>query len=360
VAARNALASESVEAVVERTGGVPLFVEELTRAVLEGGNASSSGREIPATLHDSLMARLDRLGPAKEVIQIGAVIGSEFSYRLLHAVHPIAGEDLQGAIQSAIDAELVYVRGIPPNASYQFKHALVRDAAYEALLRSRRKELHSRIAETLLKHFPETVTSAPEHLAHHYTQAGLIVQAIPNWQQAGQKAIRRSANVEASSHLSKGLELLKTLPDTPERAQQELTLQLAFAAPLMATKGWATPEVARAYSRARELCQRVGETPQLFPALWGQWGFYFIGGELQTARELGEQLLRIAQKVQDPALLVEGHHALWPALFFLGEFALTRAHLEQGIALYDSPQHGSRAFFYGGHDPGCAVRTFGP
>jgi predicted ATPase len=359
VAARNAFAAESVEAVVERTGGVPLFVEELTRAVLEGGNASSSGREIPATLHDSLMARLDRLGPAKEVIQIGAVIGSEISYRLLHAVHPIAGEDLQGAIQSAIDAELVYVRGNPPNASYQFKHALVRDAAYEALLRSRRKELHSRIAETLLKHFPETVTSAPEHLAHHYTQAGLIVQAIPNWQQAGQKAIQRSANVEASSHLSKGLELLKTLPDTPERVQQELTLQLALAAPLMATKGWATPEVARAYSRARELCQRVGQTPQLFPALWRQWGFYFIGGELQTAPGArGAASENSPERTRPRAPSGGPHHALWPALFFHGEFALTRAHLEQGTALYDSPQHGSRAFFYGGHDPGVCCQDF--
>ena len=148
------------------------------------------------------------------------------------------------------------------------------------------------------------------------------------------------------------------MPDTPERAWQELSLQLALAAPLMATKGWADPEVGRIYSRARELCQQVGETPQLFPALWGQWGFYFIGGELLTARELGEQLLNISQSVQDPALLVEGHHALWPALFLLGEFALTRAHLVQGTALYDSQQHGSRAFFYGGHDPGVCCQDF--
>jgi class 3 adenylate cyclase len=179
VAARKALTSDSVEAVVERTGGVPLFVEELTRAVLESGDAQITGREIPATLHDSLMARLDRLGSAKEVIQVGAVIGSEFSYGLLHAVHPLPDEELQNALHSVTDAELVYVRGIPPDAIYQFKHALIRDAAYEALLRSRRKELHARVAGILMRQFPDRVTSAPELLAHHYTEAGLIEQAIP-------------------------------------------------------------------------------------------------------------------------------------------------------------------------------------
>jgi predicted ATPase len=178
VAARNALASESVEAVIQRTGGVPLFVEELTRALLGLAAVRGTGREIPATVHDSLMARLDRLGSAKEVLQIGAVIGSEFSYELMHAVHSMPDEDLHDAIRAASDAELVYVRGIPPDASYQFKHALIRDAAYDALLRSRRKELHSRIAEVLVGKFPDRVTSAPELLAHHYTEAGLIEQAV--------------------------------------------------------------------------------------------------------------------------------------------------------------------------------------
>jgi predicted ATPase len=230
---------------------------------------------------------------------------------------------LQNGLTQLVEAELLYQRGAPPHTTYIFKHDLIQDTAYQSLLKSKRQQLHQQTAQVLEARFPETKDIQPELLAHHYTEAGLIVQAIPYWQQAGQKAIRRSANVEASSHLTKGLELLKTLPDTPERAQQELTLQLALAAPLMATKGWATPEVARTYSRARELCQQVGETSQLFPALWGQWGFYFIGGELQTARELGEQLLSISQRAQDPALLVEGHHALWPSLFFLREFALT-------------------------------------
>ena len=266
VAVRNALASESVDAVVERTGGVPLFVEELTRAVLESGSEKLTGREIPVTLHDSLMARLDRLGPAKEVIQIGAVIGSEFSYGLLHAVHPIGDEHLQSAIHSLTDAELVHVRGIPPDAIYQFKHALIRDAAYEALLRTRRKELHARTAEVLVGLFP---TSAPELLAHHYTEAGLIEQAIRCWQNAEQRAVERSANTEAINHFTKGLELLKSRPDSPERNQQELELQISLGGSLMPIKGYAAPEVGNAYVRARELCQQAGETPQFFRVLFG-------------------------------------------------------------------------------------------
>jgi predicted ATPase len=369
-----ALPVEVVQQIVSKTDGVPLFVEELTKMVLESGLLrEEEGRyvgaqggapipplAIPSTLQDSLMARLDRLAPVREIAQVGAVLGREFSYDLLHAVSRVDDSTLQHGLRQLVDAELLYQRELPPQATYLFKHALIQDTAYQSLLKSKRQQLHQEIAQVLEERFAETKETQPELLAHHYTEAGLIVQAIPYWQQAGQKAIRRSANVEANSHLTKGLGLLKTLPDTPERAQQELTLQLALAAPLMATKGWASPEVARTYSRARELCQQVGETPQLFPALWGMWGFYFIGGKLQTARELGEQLLSMAQSVQDPALLVEGHHALWPALFFLGEFALTRAHLEQGIALYDSQQHRSQAFFffYAGHDPGVCCQSF--
>jgi class 3 adenylate cyclase/tetratricopeptide (TPR) repeat protein len=364
VATRNSLASESVEAVVERTGGVPLFIEELTHAVLESGSARIRDREIPATLHDSLMVRLDRLGPAKEVIQIGAVIGTDFSYRLLHAVHPIPDEDLQGAILSATNAELVYVRGIPPDATYQFKHALIRDAAYEALLRSRRKELHSRIAEILVEQFPERVTSAPELLAHHYTEAGLFEQAIPSWQRAGQRAMERSAkaeaashltkalaNAEAVSHLTKALEVLKTLPESRSRAQQELALQVTLGVPIMLTKGYGAPEVERAYSRARELYQQVGESPQFFPMLFGLWAFHRVKAEYSTARELGEQLVSLAETAQDPALLVEAHAAHGDTLSFSGELVLAREHLEQAITLYDSRRDRSHAFIYG-QDPG--------
>jgi len=184
-------------------------------------------------------------------------------------------------------------------------------------------------------------------LAHHYTEAGLTAQAIPYWQQAGQRAIQRSANSEAIAHLTKELDLIKTLPDTPERTQQELTLQIALGGPLMATKGFAAPEVEKAYARARELCQQVGETPQLFLVLWGLWAFYTVRAELQAARELGEQSLSLAQSVQDPALLLWAHLMVGVTLFWLGEFASAQAHLEQSIALYDPQQHRSHAFFYG-------------
>jgi len=241
VAVGSALTSDTVDTVVQRTGGVPLFVEELIRAVLESGNALLAVRDIPATLHDSLMARLDRLSSARETLQIGAVIGSEFSYGLLHAIHPISDEDLKDALQSATDAELVYVHGIAPDANYQFKHALIRDAAYAALLRSRRKELHSRIAEVLSQQFSERVTSAPELVAHHYTEAGLFEQAIPYWQRAGQRAIERSANIEAISHLTKGLELVNFLPEGPERIQQELTLQTIVGPAFIAAQRLRSP-----------------------------------------------------------------------------------------------------------------------
>ncbi|HEX6496391.1 MAG TPA: AAA family ATPase, partial [Acidobacteriaceae bacterium] len=233
VAARKAMSDETIATVVERTGGVPLFVEELTRAVLESGDAKFTGHDIPVTLHDSLMARLDRLGAAKEIIQIGAVIGGEFSYELLHAVHPIAEENLQRTLRTVVDAELLYVRGMAPDATYQFKHALIRDAAYEALLRSRRKELHSRIADVLVHEFSDKTALAPELLAHHYTEAGLVEEAIPAWQRAGLRATERSANVEAISHFTKALELLEAAPDSPERVQQEARLQITLGGALM-------------------------------------------------------------------------------------------------------------------------------
>ena len=206
VAAQKALSEETIATVVERTGGVPLFVEELTRAVLESGNAKLTGREIPVTLHDSLMARLDRLGPAKEVIQVGAVIGSEFSYELLHAVHPIAEEDLQGALRRLADAELIYVRGIPPEASYTFKHALIRDAAYEALLKSRRKELHRLVARTINEKFTALKEAHPEVLARHWTEAAKPSRRSPNGQglaRPRRRATRSAKHWRVTSRLSR-------------------------------------------------------------------------------------------------------------------------------------------------------------
>ena len=313
---------------------------------------------IPTTLHDSLMARLDRLATVKGLAQLGATLGREFSYELLQAVSPWDEATLRHGLQQLVEAEFLYQQGLPPQATYLFKHALIQDTAYQSLLRSTRQQHHQRIAQVVEARFLETVETQPELVAHHYTEAGMSAPAIPYWQRAGQRAIQHSANLEAIGHLTRGLEVLKTLPDTPERTQQELELQVALGPALMATKGWTAPEVENVYTQARELCRHVGETPQLFPALWGLWLFYYVRGEYQTARELGEQLLHLAERVRAPAFLLQAYHALGPTLFYLGELEQARQHSEQGIALYDPQQHRSHAFLYGGHDPGVCCRLF--
>src|SRR4029453_16237669 len=218
---------------------------------------------IPSTLQDSLMARLDRLASVGDIAQLGATIGREFTYELLRAVSPLNEDALQRGLKQLVEAELVYQSGLPPQARYLFKHALVQETAYQSLLKSRRQQLHQRVAHVLEEQFPETVESQPELVAHHYTEAGLTAHAIPYYQRGGERARQRSAHTEAIRHLTKGLELLAALPDTPERARQELPLQIALGVPLMITKGYATPELERAYTRARALCHEVGELPQL-------------------------------------------------------------------------------------------------
>jgi predicted ATPase len=357
VAADKALSTEVIQQVVTKTNGVPLFVEELTKTVLASiesiGSIESVGFAIPPTLHDALMARLDRMGSAKEIAQVGATLGREFSYELLRTVSPLDEESLQRSLARLVDAELLYQREVP-NVTYLFKHALLQDAAYQSLLKSTRRQYHQQIASVLKERFSEIAETQPELLAHHYTEAGLIEHAIPYWQQAGQRSTQRSAFVEAIAHFTKGLELLKTLPDTPERAQREIMMQIALGGPLIATKGYAAPEVGLTYTRARELCQQVGETPQIFPVLRGLWAFYNVRAEYKTARELGEQCLSLAQRQKDSALLVEAHYALGNTLTFLGEFTLAQDHLEQGIAVQNPQQHPFRTFLYG-QDPrvGC-------
>jgi predicted ATPase len=303
------------------------------------------------------MARLDCLAAVKSLAQLGATLGREFSYELLQAVSPWDEGTLQRGLHQLVEAEFLYQRGVPPQATYLFKHALIQDAAYQSLLKSTRQQHHQRIAKVLEARFPEVCETQPELLAHHYTEAGLSAQAIPYWQQAGQRAIQRSANVEAIAHLTRGLDILQALPDTPERAQQELDLQTTLGPALMVTKGMGAPEVLQAYARARELCQQVGETPQLFQVLQGLWFFYLMRMELQTARELGEHLLTLAQQVGDPALLLDAHYALGNTLNYLGELAAAQAHFAQGITLYDPQQHRAHVVRYG-LDLGVACRYY--
>jgi predicted ATPase len=297
------------------------------------------------------MARLDRLAAVKAVAQLGATLGRTFSYELLQALSPLDDASLQQALARLVEAELLYQRGKPPQATYLFKHALVQEEAYQSLLKSTRQHHHQRVAQVLEERFPETIATQPELLAHHYTQASLVAQAIPYWQRAAQRASERSANAEAIQHLTTGLTLLKTLPDTPERVQQELTMQATLGPILIATKGYAAPEVEQAYSRAHALCQHVPETPQRFSVLRGLWSFYLARGEIQTAYELGQQLLCLAQRQDNPAMLLEAFEATGLSLFYVGELPGARDYLERSMALYDPQQHHAHVVLYG-RDPG--------
>jgi TOMM system kinase/cyclase fusion protein len=368
VAHGKALSPEVVEQVVAKTDGVPLFVEELTKMVLESGLLQEREERyeltgplpplaIPATLHDSLMARLDRLATVKGLAQLGATLGREFSYDLLQAVYPWDEATLRRGLQQLVEAEFLYQQGLPPQATYLFKHALIQDAAYQSLLRSTRQQYHQRIAQVLEERFPEFRETQPELLAHHYTEAGLSEQAIAYWQRAGQRSIARSAYVEAINNLSTGLECLKVLPETPERITHELTLLMALGRALIATKGYAASEVGATYTRARALCQQGVQSPQLFPVLFGLWQFYVLQAELPLARELGEQLLALAQHLQDSAYVLEAHRSLAFTLFSLGEMAAARAQAEQGIALYHPHNHHAHVFTYG-QDPGTSCLAY--
>jgi class 3 adenylate cyclase/predicted ATPase len=357
VAGGKTLPAEVHQQLLTRTDGVPLFVEELTKMVLESGLLRETpdcyeltgplpALAIPTTLQDSLMARLDRLGTGKLVAQLGATIGRRFSYELLQAVSPVAEATLQQGLGRLVEAELLYQRGLPPEASYLFKHALIQETALQSLLRHTRQQYHQQIAQVLAERFPETGETQPELLAQHYTEAGLAAQAVPYWQRAGQRAIERSANIEAISHLTKGLEVLKTLPETPERHQQELTLQLALGAALSMLKGFTATETEQAYNSARQLCQQVGDSPQRFAALAGLLRFYRSRTELKTAQELGEQLLKLAQSMQVPAFLLDAYCEQGTNLWHAGKFASALSHLEQGIAHYNPQKHPSRISSY--------------
>jgi predicted ATPase/class 3 adenylate cyclase len=352
------LPADVLAQVVAKTDGVPLFVEELVKMILESGLVRAEANHyvltgplpplaIPVTLQDSLMARLDRLTTARAVAQLGAVLGREFAYELLRAVAPLDDATVHRGLAQLVDAELLYQRGRPPKASYFFKHALIQEAAYQSLLKSTRQQYHQRTAQVLGTQFPEIVETQPELVAHHYTEAGHAGQAIPYWLRAGQQALDRSANVEAIRHLTIGLELLVTLPDTPMRAQQELELQIVLGPTLMATKGPAAPEVEQTYARALELCQQVGDTPHLFPTLQGLCQFYRNRGVLSRARELGEQFYHLAQREAAPTPRLEAHEALGTALFFLADYAAAHTHLTQGIALIDPTLQRGRALHLG-------------
>src|SRR5262249_26113216 len=367
VAGSTTFPDEVTRLIVEKTDGVPLFVEELTKAMLESGQLTAvdghynltrslSTFTIPATLQDSLMARLDRLVTAKGVAELGATIGRQFAYDVLHAVAQLDDTTLQRELGRLVAAELLFQRGLPPQSTYVFKHALIRDSAYESLLKSTRQQYHQQIARVLEERFPETAETEPELLAHHCTEAGLTEKAVGYWYKAGQRASERSAHVEAITHLRQGLVLLQTLRETPARLQQEVDLLITLGAALRATQSSAAPDVRHTYTRARQLCQHLEDPQRLITVLRGLWNYYVVRPELQTAHALGEQLLTLAQQSQDAAILVAAHRALGVTLFYRGETTFAYTHFVQGMALYD-PQHHRAAVFLYGDDSGVICHS---
>ena len=340
------LPPEVLEQILARTEGVPLFTEELTKAVLESGlledaddhyvlNRALPPLGIPATLHDSLMARLDRLAPVKEVAQIGACIGREFDHELLATVVPLPEAELVAALDRLIAADLIFRRGLPPASTYIFKHALVRDAAYQSLLRKRRQELHANIATALERDFPHAIEARPELVARHFDEAGLFEKAVGYWLQAGRLVAARSANVEAIAHLRSGLASLAALPPGEPRLRMELALQLALGGPLLATKGFASREVEAVYERAQELSRELHNDAHLFTAIRGLGYVYHVRANLRGATQLIDEAVNLARRNGDPAMLVEAYHFAGAPTFHLGTFQASRDWHQQSLEAGD-------------------------
>jgi class 3 adenylate cyclase/predicted ATPase len=355
--------------ILEKTEGNPFFMEEAVQTLAEEKVLSGErGKyrlekpagelQIPPTVQVALASRIDRLGSEeKGLLQTLAVMGKKFSLSLLKTVVEKPEDELSQSLSQLKRGELIYEQPAFPEMEYTFKHALTQEVAYNSVLTERRKGLHERAARAIEELYRDRLEEHYGDLARHYSRSGNIERAVEYLKLAGQQAAQRSANAEAVSHLTTALELLKALPDTRDRAQQELLVQTTLGPALSNTKGPAAPEVLHVYARARELCQQVGETPQRFQVLRGLWYFYLHRVELQTARELGEQLLTLAQHVGDPALLLEAHYSLGNTLNYLGEFATARSHLDQGIVLYDRQQHSAHAFRYG-QDPGVICHAY--
>jgi class 3 adenylate cyclase len=360
IAGDKALPGEVVDQIVDRTDGVPLFVEELTKSIIESGLLREESNRyvldgalppfaIPTTLHDSLMARLDRLASVRLVAQIGAAIGREFSYELLRAVSRLPEDELRTALGRLVGSELVFQRGVPPEAIYSFKHALVQDAAHGSLLRSARQKLHAQIAASLETHFPEMIENQPQLFAQHYAEAGLVEKSVACWGKAGQRSAARSAMVEAAAQFQKALDQLTLLPDTAERQRQELEFCCALGAVLIAVKGHAAPETGQAYARARELWEQLGSPSEFLRVPFGQSLYYVYRGELDLALRLDEDLLRLSRQRNDSVGLVMGHFTVGRTMMLLGGFASSRSHLEEVLALYDPTSHRALAHQAGFH-----------
>jgi class 3 adenylate cyclase/predicted ATPase len=362
------LPDDVLDQIVARTDGVPLFVEELTKSVLESNLLEDTGDRyllkgelqplaIPSTLRDSLMARLDRLVPVREVAQIASAVGREVPYRLLAQVSTLNDEKLAEALDQLVRSDLLFCRGSLPEATYIFRHSLMQDTAYGSLLRDKRRAIHQRIATALEAAYPERAETEPEVLAHHYTEGGIADRAIACWQRAAQRATERSADAEAQAHLQKATRLLEAIPDVLERRRTELEILIILGPVLMNVRNTASREVREAYLRARQLCEQVGRPSQLFPVLWGLWLHHQISGRFDLAAGLAQEAIELAESLSNNDFLLQARHAAWTSRMGLADFDSVITHADQGLVLYDLKRHRTHAFTYGGHDPGVCAAT---
>ena len=355
--------------LIQRTEGNPFFLEESVRTLVETkalvgerGNyrlaGPIEGTKMPATVQAVLAARIDRLPPEeKRLLQSAAIIGKDVPFPLLQAIADQPEEELHVGLTRLQAAEFLYETSLFPDPEYTFKHALTHEVAYGSVLQERRRVLHSRIMEAIETHYSDRLAEQIELLAHHAFRGEVWEKAVTYLHQAGRKAAARSAYKEAAAYFEQAMNSLNHLPESRETLEQAIDIRIDCGPALIAMKGTATPEVGQTYIQARELCRRLGEPPQLFPVLWGLTRFHDARGELQKARELGQQLLSLAQSAQDPALLLEAHHTLWANLYHIGELSSVLTHTERGVELYNPEQHRQHAFLYGGHDPGvCGLR----
>jgi predicted ATPase len=356
-----------VDKIFERTGGVPLFVEEFTRMAQESGmlnetsgdwDKTSLAREIPSSLQDLVMARLDRLEGDRELAQIAAVLGREFSYELLLAVTSFNDGELQEELTKLVEAEILYQKGRPPRCTYTFKHALLEDALYNSLIKSNRHRFHQRIAEVLAASFPQTLEARPELLAHHYTEAGLTHKAIDFWLRAGLRSRLRSEDTEAISHLTKGLSLLRTVEESIERDQLELQFLISLGPEYIAIRGYGAPEVGPIMLRARELCERIGDDQQLFGIMLGMWEWRLVRGDVRECEELAADGMMLATRLNDPGILMEGLFMPGATMFYRAQFAGARECYEKALASYDDLERTSFWSAYTGHNASITHRCY--
>jgi predicted ATPase len=345
-----AVPAEVVSHIVAKTDGVPLYVEELTKMLLDSPLLRAEGDQylltgplsavsIPDTLQDSLMARLDQLRTAKEVAQLGAVLGREFAYDVLQAIAPMDEAALQEGLRKLVEAELLYQRGRPPRSRYLFKHALIQDAAYASLLRSARQQVHANVAQALMDKLPELAETQPELLAHHYTQAGLAASAVDRWQAAGERAVQRSAYVEAVHSIDQALAQLAQLPPDEARDQRELTLQAMKMAPLQPVKGYSSPEIDAASGRALTLCRSLGDRARLFPVLYARWAFQYVAGRHREAFALSREYLELARGSGDDAALIVGQRIHAAGLFMRGDAEGAHGLAREAVQHYVPERH---------------------